>query len=109
MARISEGVVKGSPTLDDLLASLGSSAVEWRKGPEMNMDEMNERSNAKAFLRGFALVRTKHAAFSHMQQKARSMFAMFISEGILVRQLLGQPCRESGPFITPLKLDVCYA
>lgn len=48
MARIWEGVVKGSPTLDDLLASLGLPALEWRMGPEMNMDEMNERSNAKA-------------------------------------------------------------
>lgn len=67
MARIWEGVVKGSPTLDDLLASLGLPALEWRMGPEMNMDEMNERSNAKASPRVFALVRTKHAAFSHVQ------------------------------------------
>lgn len=50
------------------------SALEWRTGPEMNMDEMNERSNAKASPRVFALVRTKHAAFSHVQQKASRMF-----------------------------------
>lgn len=68
MARIWEGVVKGGPTLDDLLASLDSSAVEWRTGPEMNMDEMNERSNANASPRAFVLVRTKHAAFSHVQR-----------------------------------------
>lgn len=32
---------------------------------------------------------------------------LFISEAILVRQLLGQPNGESGPFITSLKLDAC--
>lgn len=74
MVRIWEGFVKGGLTLDDSLASLGSSAVEWRTGPEMNMDEMNERSNVKASPQAFALVRTNHAAFSHMRQKASSMF-----------------------------------
>lgn len=54
MARIWEGTVKGGPTLDDLLASLDSSAVEWRTRPEMNMDEMNERSNAKSFSSSFS-------------------------------------------------------
>ncbi len=73
IVRIWEGVVKDGPTLDDSLASLDSSAVEWRTGPEMNMDEMNERSNAKASPQAFALVRTKHAAFSHVRQKASSM------------------------------------
>lgn len=88
MARIWEGVVKGSPTLDDLLASLGSSAVEWRTGPEMNIDEMNERSNAKAFPRAFALVRTKHAAFTHVQQKPSSVF--YSECGVYIGSHFGQ-------------------
>lgn len=110
MARIWEGVVKGSPTLDDLL---GLSALEWRTGPEMNMDEMNERSNAKASPRVFALVRTKHAAFSHVQQKASRMF-YFGLQCLYRKPFWSGSCLDSraGKVVLSslqLKLDVCYA